>query len=277
MVEIMNIFLDQVENCYYRIDESKHVYYNATNDDFIRDMAEDTDWDFNKLGTPDSRFDLDCNPNKYLEIAPDWGSTISLFTIGQERNFDFVTREAVPTDNFINEFFSKPDTSKGVMINDLVDSFVKYYQFHNDKTVFFYRDRYGDHRNPNVKNAKSYNDQAVDRLQKNGWIVISKTHKGMEPPQHDKFLLWGNILLGTDPNYPRVRFNGTKCKYTLISMNNTEVIESEGKFKKNKSSERSKTILPEQATHFSDAVDKRIWTKYGHLLKVVSTFVPARL
>ena len=277
LIEIMNIFIDQVEDCYYRIDESRHVYYEATNDDFIRDMAENTDWDFNKLGTPDSRFDLDCNPNKPLEIAPDWGSSISLFSIGQERNFDFVSRQAIATDNFINEFFAKPETSKGVMINDLVDQFTGYYRFHAEKTVFFFRDRYGDSRNPGVKNAKSYNDQAIERLQKAGWLVVDRTHSGMEPPQHDKYLLWGNILQGSDPKFPLVRFNGAKCKYTLISMNNTQVIESEGKFKKDKSSERKKSILPEEATHFSDAVDKRIWTKYGELLRQDSTFIPARL
>ena len=277
LIEIMNIFIDQVEDCYYRLDEQRHVYFNATNDDFIRDMAENTNWDFQKLGTPDSRFDLDCSPRQPLEIAPDWGATICLFTIGQERQYDFVTREAVPTDNFINEFFTKPDTSNDVMINALVDQFTQYYRYHVDKTVLYYRDRYGDTRNPNVKNAKSYNEQAIARLEKNGWLVIPKVHAGMEPPQHDKFLLWGNILAGTDPRFPRVRFNGTKCKYTLISMNNTQVIESEGKFKKNKLSERSKSILPEEATHFSDSVDKRIWTKYGKLLKEDFTFIPARI
>ena len=117
---------------------------------------------------------------------------------------------------------------------------------------------------------------AITRLEKNGWTIIQETHKGMEPPQHDKYLLWGMILKGSDPSFPVVRFNGSKCKYTLISMNNTQVVQKEGKFTKNKSSERSKTILPEEATHFSDAVDKRIWTKYGHLLAASHTFVPTR-
>jgi hypothetical protein len=94
--------------------------------------------------------------------------------------------------------------------------------------------------------------------------------------QYDKYLLWGNILRGSDPSFPAIRFNGSKCKFTLISMNNTQVIHKEGKFTKNKASERSKTILPEVATHFSDAVDKRIWTKYGHLLTAGHSFVPAR-
>jgi hypothetical protein len=99
----------------------------------------------------------------------------------------------------------------------------------------------------------------------------------MEPPQHDKYLLWANILKGVDPRFPQIRFNGSKCKYTLISMNNTRVIDKDGKFTKDKSSERSDSILPEEATHFGDAVDKRIWIKYGELLTRISTFVTPRL
>jgi hypothetical protein len=74
-------------------------------------------------------------------------------------------------------------------------------------------------------------------------------------------------------------FNGKNCKYTLISMNNTKVIERNGKFDKDKNSERSKKILPEEATHFSDAADKRIWTKYGKALytRVSGTYVEPRL
>jgi len=276
MIEIMNIFLDTVEDCYYHINESKHVYFNATNDGFIRDLAENTNWDFSRLEVQDSRFDKDCNPNIPLEITPDWGSSISLFTVGQEGGVDFVKNEPGLVDNFINEFFVKPDDPNGVMINSLVDQFTSYYKPHNEKTILYYRDRYGDSKNPNVNKSASYNDQAIARLERAGWTIIQEVHRGMEPPQHDKYLLWGNILKGSDPSFPQVRFNGTKCKYTLISMNNTQVIQKEGKFSKNKASERSKTILPEMATHFSDSVDKRIWTKYGHLLTVQSTFVAAR-
>jgi len=62
-------------------------------------------------------------------------------------------------------------------------------------------------------------------------------------------------------------------------MNNTKVIERDGKFDKDKNSERSKKILQEEATHFSDAADKRIWTKYGKSLYIRSTgiYVEPRL
>jgi len=277
MVEILNWIIDKVEECYYQIDHHRHIYYDASNDSFLRDYAENNRWDMDQLSTPDSRFDLDCDPSKPIELVPDWGSKIALFSIGQERNYNFVTKVVEPVDCVINEFYSKPDESPGVMIDDLVDKTCNYYQYHGKKVITYYRDRYGDSRVPNSKNAKTYNQQAIERFERNQWEVIQKVHRGIEPPQHDKYLLWMNILKGNDPRFPKVIFNGKNCKFTLISMNNTRLIESKGKFEKDKTSERKKTVLPEEATHFSDAVDKRIWSKYGYLLNRQSTFVDPRL
>ena len=98
----------------------------------------------------------------------------------------------------------------------------------------------------------------------------------MERPQHEKYLLRSNIMRVNNPWYPHVIINGKNCKFTLISTNNTKVIGKNGKFEKDKSSERKASIMPEEATHFGDAVDKRIWTKYGYLLLKSSTFVNPR-
>ncbi len=277
MVEILNWIIDQVEDCYYSLNPEKHYYYDAYNDDFIRGYAQDTNYNSDKMGNPDSRFDLDCDPGKALEISPDWGATISLFTIGQERYYNFATKLVEPVDCFIKEFFTKPADTPEVMIDALVDMVCDYYHHHHEKTIIYYRDRYGDHRQPNAKNSVTYNQQAITRFEKRGWSVTQKVHKGQEPPQHDKYLLWTNILKGKDPRFPRVIFNAKNCKYTLISMNNTRLIEKAGKFEKDKRSEHKKSILPEEATHFGDAVDKRIWTKYGSLLIRKSTFIDPRI
>lgn len=277
LIEILNMILDKVEDGYYHIDDQKHVYYNASNDIYIRDLAENTSWDMNKLAQRDSRYDLDCDSSVPLEIVPDWGAKICLFSIAQEKEYDFVARRVAKTDCIINEFYTKPDSSSSTMINELVDNFSNYYSTHGNRELKYYRDRYGDSRQPNAKNSKSYNELAIERLKTNGWIVTSIVHKGMEPPQHDKKLLWDNILKESDVRFPLVRFNGTACKYTLISMNNTRVIDKDGKFTKDKSSERSDRILPEEATHFGDAVDKRIWTKYGDRLLKRSSFIDIRM
>jgi len=278
MIEILNWIVDKIEDCYYHIDPQRHIYYNSYNEDYIRGIAKNSNWDASQLECLDSRFDLDCDPSSPIEIVPDWGANINLFSVGQQRNYNFVTNLMEPVDCFINEFYNKPQETNKVMITDLVEQFCNYYSYHPTKRLMYYRDRYGDHRQPNVKNATSYNDQAIRHFEKKGWTVIQKTHRGMEPPQHDKYLLWVNLLKGEDSRYPKIIFNGRNCKYTLISMNNTQLIERNGKFEKNKSSERSKTILPEEATHFGDAADKRMFTKYGHLIyPSTSTFVNPRL
>lgn len=279
MIEILNWIIDKVEDCYYHIDSQKHIYYDAYDDDFIRTLATDSEYDISTMNPANCQFDLDCDPSRALEVVPDWGSNLNLFSVGQERNYNFATKIVEPCDCFINEFFNKPQEINKVMITDLVDQFCDYYKNHPTKQVIYFRDKYGDHRQPNVKNSLSYNNQAIAQFKSKGWIVIPKSHSGMEPPQHDKYLLWMNILKAEDPRFPKVIFNGKNCKYTLISMNNTKVIERNGKFDKDKNSERSKKILPEEATHFSDAADKRIWTKYGKTLytRASGTYVEPRL
>lgn len=275
MIEILNFYINKVTDCYYALDD-RHVYYKADNDDYIRGIAENTDFDWEVLAkNRDCTWDADCDLNAPLEITPDWGSKISLIEVAQERMFDFVTGLITRTDNNINEFFTKPDESD-VMINTVIDEFCDYYRKHKKREVIFTLDTYGDIKLANSK--KTYNQHAIARLKKNKWKVIVRKHPGKEPPHNEKYLLWRYMLHETDERLPKKRFNGTKCKYTLISMNNTSVFQKpNGMFEKDKRSEGKSSVLPEEATHFSDAVDKRIWTKYGSNLKIGGTFVNPRL
>ncbi|MDD4847604.1 MAG: hypothetical protein PHR53_02420 [Bacteroidales bacterium] len=281
LIEIMNYMFDKVEDCFYAINEEKQIYYNALDEAGILQSAKKSDFDMELLSYQNSLYDKDCNPALPIEIVPDWGSSISLFCVVQERNFDFATGIATkqPVNNFINEFFVKPEGNSNILIKELCNNFSNYYRHHQNKRIIYYRDRYGDSRNPNIVNSKSFNAQAVDYLKKEGWKVEERVHQGMEPPQSDKYLLWGIILKEERTDYPLVRFNGTRCRYTLISMNNAMVKDVNGKLEKDKSSERKTSgVLPEEATHFSDAADKIIWTKYGNILKKSNkTFVEPRI
>lgn len=277
LVEMMNMFIDKVQGCYYQISDQKHIYYGAVNSSHILDIAENTRNDFNELEKTDCRHDSDRLTNQALEIVFDWGAAISLMSVSQELPFDPVTLEKVPTDCTINEFFTKADDeSENTMIDELIDKFCNYYYYHSEKTVYYYKDRHGDKRLANSKTT--YNQQAMSRLEKKGWTVIPVVHRREEPPQHDKYLMWMYILKETNPAYPRWRINGLRCKYTVISMSNTQVMEREGKFCKNKKSEHPNSgILPEEATHFGDAVDKKMWTKYIDILdKGSSDFIEPR-
>ena len=218
MIEIMNWIPDKVEDCYYNIDPDRHVYYESFNNSFILDLAENTAWDFKRLGSQDSQFDADCNPDEALEMVIDWGSNISFMLICQDNSL--VSKAG--SLNFIKEFYVKPEKGT-VMVDSIVDEFCDYYRNHHDRTVIFWRDKYGDERLAN--SSDTYNSQAIGRLQNKGWSVIIQKYRGKEPPHHDKYLLWGNILKENNPIFPVVRINGNNCKYFLIAAQNTRVFE----------------------------------------------------
>lgn len=265
MTEIMNLYYDKVEDCFYSLQERKHVYYNFYDNDKIIGEAQRVDYDIDDGMFESSIYDRDCDTNAPLELSFDWGSSICVMSVQQPRYWDFVNNCAseVVCQTAINEFFTKPDGGDNMMIRDLIGKFARYYEHHSCRQVTFYKDKYGDHRNPNVINNKTYNEMAIAELQKYGWYVDIEEHDGMEPKQSDKYILWNIILSEQDPNIPRFRVNGDKCKYSLISMNNAKVKTVEGNLKKDKRSERPDSgVLPEEATHFSDAVDKLIYTKY---------------
>jgi len=274
MIEIMNMIVDTVEDCYYNIDSDRHIYYNSYNNDFIQGVAEDTDYDFDRLSESNNHYDADCNTDKPLEIVIDWGVRSSFLIVMQEQIYDFVTKLFTPTDNAINSFFVKPEKNH-VMIDDLAHAFCNYYKTHQCRRVSYYKDKYGDHEK--VNSGKTFNEQFVDILIKEGWEVTIMSHRGIEPPHHDKYLLWANTLRETRPEYPKFRINGNKCKYVIISMKNTKVIEKAGKFEKDKRSEHPNSgVLPEEAPHFGDALDKLWFTKYGQRIKRNTSFVDTR-
>lgn len=275
LIEILNLYIERVEDCFYNLDEQRHVYYTGYD---IKAMESDGLTSNASLGfrgnMASAKYDRDYDPNRPLEIAPDWGSQISLFVVCQTFRVELPVVSTIPgykpESTFsgdylyqINEFFDKPDGT-GTIIDNICNRFCNYYAGHRNRVVHYYRDRYGDHRNPNVVNSKSYNDQAMEILRRNGWTVVPKVHRGGEPPMSDKHLLWQEIL-SERPSCPvRFRINGNRCRYTVISMNNARMVYGGNVFKKDKRSEKpSSGVLPEEATHFSDAIDKLVWTKYG--------------
>lgn len=269
LVEIMNIFIDKVVDCYYNIDEAKQVYYNSLDNGRLLGMVQEANFSFENAKL-DCSYDRDCDPSKPLDICFDWGSSISLMIVAQERHWDFVANapSEQPCHTQINEFFTKPDTANVNMIDDLIGSFCAYYAKHPTRELHYYRDKYGDHKNPAVFNNRSYNEMAIEALKKSGWRVVEHEHSKMEPAQSDRYKLWMVVLSENNPAMPKWRINGDKCRYTLISMNNAKVKQVDNKLVKVKTSERPDSgVLPEEATHFSDCSDKLLWTKYGETVR----------
>lgn len=270
LTEIMNRYFSKVEGCFYSLNESKQVYHNGFDSGAVRDEAERNDFDFKEEYIGRSQFYQDVDRNEPLELSIDFGSAICVMVVGQEHHFDFVTGcvSSEVCDTQVAEYFVKPDGTSNLMIDDLANRFCDDFAAHRKKVIVYYKDKYGDSRNPNVQNNKSYNDMMIAKLESRGWTVVTQTHKGMEPPMNEKYLLWGVLLKESMPGYPRIRFNGDRCRYLLTSMEHACVVTNDNKTYKDKSSEkRGSGVPPEEATHFSDAIDKKIWTKYGYLVK----------
>lgn len=270
LIEILNMYIEKVTDCFYDIKEAKQVYYNATDSNRVIELAQQTNYSFDSSDLDDSTYDKDCDPSLPLELGFDWGSSICLMVVDQARHYDFVrqcsSEQVCQTQ--INEFFVKPDTAQTIMIKDLIGKFSHHYRNHANKVCHFYKDKYGDHKNPTLLNSKTFNQMAIEELRRAGWSVIVKEHRGMEPSYSDRYNLWGVVLSETNKSMPLWRINGDKCRYTLISMNNAKVKTVDNKLSKDKASERPDSgVLPEEATHFSDARDKLLWTKYGELMK----------
>jgi hypothetical protein len=68
-------------------------------------------------------------------LQSDWGSSINLFCVCQERPYDFVNGvdTQMPCFNFINEFYVKPDGNSNALINQLCTDFAEYYRNHTNK------------------------------------------------------------------------------------------------------------------------------------------------
>ncbi len=268
MIEIMNMVIDKVEDAYYQFDTEKHFYYDSYDYSYLDSL----NYNFSKLGSPSSKFDGDCDPFAPIYVVSDLGANISFLLSCQYNNR---VEKDYETFNFLNEFYVKPETGK-VMIDELVDNFCNYYREQYNKTVFFFKDKYGDEGRAN--SSKTYNSQMIDRFIKNDWNISIIDYPGKEPPHHEKYLLWSNILKENSKNLPKIRINGNNCKSFIIALSNTRVIEKDGKFSKDKSSEHKRSsVAPEEATHSTDAADKIVWIYINYFKKRSSNHIPARI
>jgi hypothetical protein len=272
LIEIMNQIMDIIEDCFYKLNKEKQIYYNDYDISFVGDYAINIKYDFKKLGSPDCRYDgkQRYNPNEPLILMLDWGGRICYGLIGQLRK-----EGEWQTLYCHKEFFVKPD--EGVMIEKLMKAICQYYYYHNCKEMYFIRDKFGDDKTGKINTSQTFNEQAIEHLRKNNWRVYPKQHDGKEPPYHKKWLLMSNILSENNPKFMRIRINGNNCKYLIISMDNTKIKEVNGKFEKDKSDERNKKLAQENAQHPGDALDKCCYTLNSNALRVGGGVVRDRI
>lgn len=249
--EICNIRPKSVDNMFYANLKEKHfytdfnyAYYNSLSNAQIKDK----NFKANCIG------DNDRVPNLPLRIGMDFGARINCIVTAQR--FD-----SINTFKFLkNHFVKRPK-----ILNDVVKDWCDYYAPHPCKDLYFYYDNTGN--NSQANSTLTLAEQAKAIFEANGWNVFLKTKGGANVSHELKYYLWNLSLIAAEAKFPFVLINKGNCEELKYSMEYAPTIEdSKGKIKKDKSSERRKSIPDEYSTDLSDAADVVFWGEYSELL-----------
>ena len=246
--EILNIRPPKVaEGFYPQLSADKHYYKYKYNTSMLSDFAQSY--------TPSCSYDTDLIKGIPLEISLDFGGRINCAIVAQ-------TSKVMNTLNIIKDFFVKNPQK----LSDLVKKIIEYYEPHKASCnkIYLYHDRSGFKSEANSKTTLAQDVENMLRLA--GWQVYNKTPNTNNPSHILKFRLLNDILEENNKNLPFVRINEDNCPNLIVSMENAGLKQKKDSFEKDKSSERSKKIAQEHATHLSDCFDYLLWWKYAYLL-----------
>lgn len=203
-------------------------------------------WDDNRHITYDDLYRAD----QLLELSFDFGNFNSMLVCQHVEGAAYIH----------DELYVKNRT-----VDELVDQFLTRYRSHPTKLVHLYGDRNGNNSMPN--SVMTLYESIVARLTAAGWQCVRMV-EGLDPPHADKHLMI-NAALRQDAStsLPPIKVS-YRCKHLIISIKMAPIKEG---LKKDKKSEHPKSgVLPENATHFSDAFDNWYYPRFKHLNRVLS-------
>lgn len=244
--EIMNIRPRKIADGFYAQLSKAHYYSYQYDIEALGGIGENY--------TPSCRYDTDLVKGVPLQMNIDFGGRINCCTISQRLT-------SIGEVRFIKEFFVKNPEK----LSDMVRLFLDYYKPHQSSCneVHLYHDRAGLKTEANSKTTLA--EDVENLLRAEGWVVINKTPNTNNPEHIHKFRLINEILSEQNERLPKVRINENQCPNLIISMENAPLTDNDA-FKKDKSSERSKTLPQEHATHFSDTFDYCLFWQFAYLI-----------
>lgn len=186
----------------------------------------------------------DYNPNKSLIIALDYQFAITPIVTAQ---FDRLPGSPYLTLNFISSLHALHDEGGQ---DKALEKWCDHFESHPNKIVYYIFDQTAVGRTPRGTTFKQY---IVDALTLRGWAVI-EVYTG-DTPDHDiKFEILKKLMSRRADG--AIRMNETTNEYLKVAMEKTDAVLSGGKTKKDKTSEKSKKVPPEESTHYPDAFDQ---------------------
>lgn len=239
LVEVMSVYIKQLGSLFYPSLTDKHWYMDGNNYNFIDNLGYDI------KEKRDCRWDKDYDPNKPINVSHDFGA-FNCITIDQEWKED-PWFDKVESIRFINFMFVKHPR----IVQDLANDFCEYYRFAKVKQVIQWGDKSGNKNEPN--SVLTYFDEFASILEKNGWYVIPGQKGDVGHLARHKFI--SDVHREEDARLPIIRYNAINCKDLRIALESAGMLDQ----KKDKTSEKSKVILQQHATHGTDAHDYRLW------------------
>jgi len=263
-IEIENIRPRAVGGGFYPIFNERYHCYDAFNNDYLAGIVD------NANGYSEEGFeDLDCREvydvllDTELDIALDYGKFCCVVT-GQE--------------NFMNEFSylsSITPVGEGEMIETLVQRWCDYYRPHRLRRVVYWYDQTATGKD--ARSPLTYAEIVINTLESNGWDV-DPMYYGAAPEHHDKYKFWTIAMKNDHPSLPIFKWNKTKCKYLIHSINNSAAKEGVYGPEKIKTDERKQHVDQRYTTHQGDAMDMIGYFKYSARLESsAGLWLPARM
>lgn len=210
---------------------------------------------------PSSLGDDDCNKNEPLTVGVDWGGTINCMTVFQRPPNEL---------RLLKDFYVLGDDQKDQ--TDLFKEFDDYYSGHGNKTIYMWYDNTGNNKTGITKRSRA--QLARKQLESYGWKVHLMTLGGANVRHDLKHMTWEVVLGEKNPRVPRFRINLSNARNAVISMTYAKSKPGRYGIEKDKSSERSSTILRQHATDLSDAADTVIHGLLGNVVRYQGGTLP---
>ena len=249
--EILNIRPKFISDSFYpQLNPSNH-YYENYNNSYLESIGVKA-----KKGSFNCKQDADLRSTNPLIVQIDWGVFNSM-VVSQNDGVEW---------NFLKSLWVKNPK----IIDDLIDEeFATYYCFHSKKNIHLYYDRSGNSKQANSKITLA--EQAISAFKRNGWKVIIKTPRSLNPPHNEKFIIINYLLrYGGSKGLPKIRINMHNAYDLTVSLENAPAKEGNKGIQKDKASERSKITPQEHATHLSDAFDLApYWMYKDKIMKII--------
>ncbi|MDO7851557.1 terminase large subunit domain-containing protein [Hymenobacter convexus] len=244
-VEVMNKRLTKLPNSFYpSFSEEKHGVWKTYT--YVHD---------DETGLTLS-IDSDRDPKRLLELSFDFNAAFTSLIVCQEHGNEFRALDAL----WVKQ-------SSTTVLDALVDKFCDTYESHERKELLLYGDRNGN--NKQVGSNLTLYQTIQQGLAARGWKSTLMV-QGLDPDHRLKHIAINQLLAENNPRLPVMRFNRNKCKFLIISIQQSPINPD---WTKNKNSEKS-SIDQERATHLSDCFDNIVYRKYGHLFGQAQRFEP---